>query len=82
MRQIPDGKGRMQCPYCSIHNLRGTVGLKAHIRISHQEKMEIPSPKNRLLTFGQIVAKAEEYERKARDLRKAAEALALENFIE
>lgn len=78
----PEGRKRMQCPYCPIHNLRGTVGVNAHIRISHKEKLETPSRTNSLPTFGQIVAKAEEYERKARDLRKAAETLALESFIE
>ncbi len=30
----------MNCPHCSIHNLRGQVGLKAHIRHSHKELLQ------------------------------------------
>ena len=72
----------MNCPYCSIHNLRGMVGLKAHIRYSHKEKLETPSRGKGLIFFAQILKRAEEYERKAGELRKAEEILIVESLIE
>ena len=70
----------MNCPYCSIHNLRGPVGLKAHIRYSHKELLQTPI-RTVDLKYAEIIQKAEDYERRARNLRHAAEILVEEKLI-
>ncbi len=71
----------MNCPYCSIHSLRGTVGLRAHIRYSHKDMMKPPARDPGDITHAVIIARAEDHERKARELRQAAEILVSENII-
>lgn len=78
----------MNCPYCSIHNLRGVVGVKAHIRHSHPEKMTPPGLKAaqgngaEALSFQRIIGLAEFHEKRARDLREAADVLASAHLID
>lgn len=67
------------CPYCSIRNLRGAVGVKAHIRHMHRDKMVVPGA---ALTFAKLIGRAEQYEGKARAIRLAASTLVTEGFIE